>query len=108
MNDVPQIPSGDSSRRLILRNSAFAAGGVAVLGAIAAGGATMLGTIVSGSREAAAQTKMTPTAVSYQGTPQGAQRCDNCTQFESPASCKVVTGTIAAAGWCKLYAKKPA
>jgi hypothetical protein len=108
MDDVPQIPSGDISRRLILRNSAFTAGGVAMLGAIMAGGGALLGTIISGSREAAAQTKMTPTAVSYQSTPQGPQRCDNCTQFELPASCKVVTGTIAAAGWCKLYAKKPA
>jgi hypothetical protein len=108
MDHAPQLPSGELSRRLILRNSAFTAGGVALLGTIMAGGAAMLGTIVSGSRQAAAQTKMTPTAVGYQGTPQGPQRCDNCTQFESPAACKVVTGTIAAAGWCKLYAKKPA
>src|ERR1700690_1795209 len=108
MDDVPQIPSGDVSRPLILRNSPFTAAGVVMLGTIMAGGAAMLGTIISGSREAAAQTKMTPTAVSYQSTPQGPQRCDNCTQFELPASCKVVTGTIAAASWCKLYAKKPA
>ena len=108
MDDAPQIPPEHPSRRSILRRSAFTVGGVAMLGAIMAGGAAMLGTMISGNRAAEAQTKMTPTAGSYQVTPQGPQRCDNCTQFESPASCKVVTGTIAAAGWCKLYAKKPA
>jgi hypothetical protein len=108
MDDAFRIPSAGLSRRSVLRNSAFTAGGAAMLGPLMAGGAAMLGTIMSASREAAAQTKMTPTAVSYQGTPQGPQRCDNCTQFESPAACKVVSGNIAAAGWCKLYAKKPA
>lgn len=78
-----------------------------MLGTIMAGGAATLGAIMSGSHEAAAQTKMTKVAVSYQGTPQGPQRCDNCTQFEVPAACKVVTGAIAAAGWCKLYVKTP-
>jgi hypothetical protein len=87
MDDAPKINSAELSRRSILRNSAFTAGGVAMLGTIMAGGATMLGAFMSGSREAAAQTKMTPIAVGYQGTPQGPQRCDNCTQFESPASC---------------------
>ena len=78
-----------------------------MFGTIMAGGAAMLGAFMSGSSEAVAQTKMTPIAVGYQGTPQGPQRCDNCTQFESPASCKVVSGNIAAAGWCKIYVKKP-
>jgi hypothetical protein len=108
MDDALKIRSAELSRRSILRNSAFTAGGVAMLGTIMAGGAAMLGAFMSESREAAAQTKMTPIAVGYQATPQGAQRCDNCTQFESPASCKVVTGNIAAAGWCKIYVKKPA
>jgi hypothetical protein len=108
MDDALKILSAGLSRRSILRSFAFTAGGVAMLGTIMAGGAAMIGTMVSASREAAAQTKMTPTAVSYQSTPQGPQRCDNCTQFESPAACKVVSGNIAAAGWCKIYAKKPA
>ena len=107
MDHAPSI-SAEVSRRSILRNASLTAGGIAMLGALMAGGAAMLGTMVSGSREAAALTKMTPMAVSYQGTPQGPQRCDNCTQFETPAACKVVSGTIAAAGWCKLYAKTPA
>jgi hypothetical protein len=105
---APKILSTELSRRSILRNLSFTAGGTAMFSAITAGGAAMLGTILSGNREAAAQTKMTPISVGYQGTPKGAQRCDNCTQFESPAACKVVQGNIAAAGWCKIYAKKPA
>jgi hypothetical protein len=108
MNTAAKIMPTKLSRRSILRNSVFTAGGVAMLGTVMAGGAALLGTMVSGSREAVALTKMTPTAVGYQATPQGPQRCDNCTQFESPAACKVVSGNIAAAGWCKIYAKKPA
>jgi hypothetical protein len=45
--------------------------------------------------------------VKYQDTPKGEQRCDNCALFEPP-SCKTVDGTIAAQGWCIVYAKKPA
>jgi hypothetical protein len=108
MDATPKIPSTELSRRSVLRNSALTAGGFAMLGTIMAGGVAMLGALMSESREAAALTKMSPTAVSYQSTPQGPQRCDNCTQFEVPAACKVVTGNIAAAGWCKLYVKKPA
>ena len=84
------------SRRSLLRKLALSAGGAAVLGT------------VSKSREAAAQGKMTQQLVAYQATPHGAERCDNCIQFEPPSACKVVEGTIAAAGWCKLYVKKPA
>jgi predicted NBD/HSP70 family sugar kinase len=108
MDDASKILPAELSRRSILRNFSLTAGGAAMLSTIIAGGVATLGTILSGTREAAAQTKMTPVSVGYQGTPKGAQRCDNCTQFESPASCKVVQGNIAAAGWCKIYAKKPA
>jgi hypothetical protein len=68
----------------------------------------MLGTTVSGNRVAAAQTKVTQKAVGYQDTPKGTHRCDNCAQFESHSSCKVVEGNIEPAGWCKVYGKKPA
>jgi hypothetical protein len=96
MDDAPKIRSAELSRRSILRNLAFTVGGAA-----------MLGTTVSGNRAAAAQTKTTQKAVGYQDTPKGAQRCDNCTQFEAPSSCKVVEGNIEPAGWCKVYVKKP-
>jgi hypothetical protein len=97
MSDVSKTRSAELSRRSILRNIAFTAGGAA-----------MLGTAVSGSRVAVAQTKMTQKAVGYQDTPKGAQRCDNCTKFDAPSSCKIVQGNIEPAGWCKVYVKKPA
>ncbi len=97
MNYAPKIRSAELSRRSILRNLAFTAGGAAVLG-----------TTVSGNRVASAQTKATQKAVGYQDTPKGPQRCDNCAQFEPPSSCKTVQGPIAPAGWCKVYVKKPA
>jgi hypothetical protein len=89
--------SAAPSRRSILRNFAFGAGGAAILA-----------TGVAASRVAEAQTKATQKAVGYQDTPHGAQRCDNCRQFEPPASCKTVQGTVAPGGWCKVYVKKPA
>src|SRR5580704_9598099 len=97
MDDAPKIRSVELSRRSILRNLAFTAGGAA-----------MLRTTMSGNRVAAAQTKATQKAVGYQDTPKDAQRCDNCSQFEPPSSCKVVEGKIEPAGWCKVYVKKPA
>lgn len=97
MDDVSKIRSAELSRRSIMRN--FAA---------AAGGAVVLGTTMSANRVAAAPTKVSQKAVGYQNTPKGAQRCDNCTEFEAPASCKVVEGTVEPAGWCKIYVKKPA
>ncbi len=96
MDDVAKIRPAELSRRSILRNLAVTAGGAAVLGT------------ASGNRVAAAQAKVAQKVVGYQDTPKGAQRCDNCTQFEAPSSCKVVEGSIAPAGWCKVYVKKPA
>jgi hypothetical protein len=97
MADEPETRPAALSRRAMLRKLALSAGGAAVLGAAA-----------SGSREAAAQTKATQKAVGYQETPHGAQRCDNCLQFQPPSSCKTVEGTINPGGWCKIYVKKPA
>ena len=84
------------SRRSLLRNVTLAAGGAAVLS-----------TAALADRADAADTKVAQKAVAYQDTPKGPQRCDNCTYFEPPASCKVVAGTISPSGWCQLYAKKP-
>jgi hypothetical protein len=97
MGDAPKIRSTAVSRRAILRNLAIGAGGAAVLAAT-----------VAESRDAAAQSKATQKAVGYQDTPHGAQRCDNCRQFEPPSACKTVQGTIAPSGWCKIYVQKPA
>lgn len=97
MKDEPKVRSAQLSRRVVLRNVAFAAGGAA-----------LLGTTLGASRADAAPTKATQKVVGYQETPKGAQRCDNCSQFEPPSSCKVVEGKINPAGWCKVYVKKPA
>jgi hypothetical protein len=52
--------------------------------------------------------KASQKVVKYQDTPKGEQRCETCVQFEAPSSCKTVDGTVAAQGWCMVYAKKPA
>jgi hypothetical protein len=97
MSDVSKSSSTEHSRRSILQKFMFSAGGVA-----------MLATTLSGNRVASAQTKPSQKVVGYQDTPHGEQRCDNCLQFVSPSSCKVVEGDINPAGWCKVYVKKPA
>jgi hypothetical protein len=96
MADASKIRAAQLSRRSLLRNAAFAAGGAAILGTAV------------GPRRAEAATKATQKVVGYQDTPKGALRCDNCTHFEPASSCKVVEGTINPAGWCKVYAKAPA
>jgi len=97
MSDARNLRPAELSRRKILRNFAFTT----------AAGIAVLGTATVGARQAAAQSKASQKAVGYQDTPKGAQQCDNCRQFAAPTSCKVVEGTIAAAGWCKMYVKAP-
>jgi hypothetical protein len=77
-------------RRTLLRIGLFGAGATVLLAAA----------------PAAAATKMSQKAARYQATPKGAQRCDNCNQFQAPTACKVVDGDISAAGWCLLYVAK--
>jgi high potential iron-sulfur protein len=43
----------------------------------------------------------------YQATPKNDQQCSECTKFQPPQSCSVVTGTISPKGWCKLYEEPP-
>lgn len=71
----------------------------------AAGGGAILGVGLLGS-PAAASTKLTQKASRYQATPKGKARCDNCTQWQPPSSCKIVEGTISPSGWCLFYVKK--
>ena len=70
------------------------------------GAALTSGSALLGAMPAAAGSKFSQAMAKYQATPKGAQSCANCTQFEPPAACKVVEGTISANGWCFLYAKK--
>ena len=83
-------PSRPLSRRCLFRKVA-AGGGIAMFGAIAS---------------ELAFAKATQKAAGYQDTPKGEQRCDNCSQFEAPSSCKIVEGEINPDGWCRVYVKK--
>ncbi len=80
------------SRRLMLRGVVFVAGA-----------GTLLASTV---RADAAQ--IAKKEVQYQDTPKGADRCDGCSLFIAPASCKTVEGDISPAGWCMLYKAKAA
>ena len=73
---------------------------VATVGSGAAIGASLIGA------PAYAANKIPQKAVSYQTTPKGKLRCDNCALWQAPSSCKLVDGTIAASGWCSLYKAK--
>jgi hypothetical protein len=78
------------SRRLLLRASVTAIGGVvAVLG--------------MGSP---AEARMSQKAAGYQLTPKDGQSCANCSLFKAPSSCTLVDGVIIPAGWCRFYDKK--
>ena len=83
---------GDVSRRGFLQVAAI--GGGAILGVGIVGYPTT------------ASAKMSPKAISYRPTPNGNQRCDNCTNFQAPGGCKLVDGPILPSGWCILYNPK--
>jgi hypothetical protein len=82
-----------SSRRQFLADLALLAGGATVLAAVAA--------------PQAAFAKVGPGDVGYQPTPKGSAKCSNCTQWQGPDACKVVSGKINPNGWCSIYVKKP-
>lgn len=92
MSDKGPAREGQVSRRDFLFAAAAGSGAVVV--------ATLTAT------PAAASNKMPQNAVSYQTTPKGTQRCDNCSLWEGPSSCKLVGGTVAPSGWCVLYKQK--
>jgi hypothetical protein len=91
------IGSQGVSRRQVLTIAAGAAG-ASLTGAAA----------VIGASTTARAAKVSQQTAKYQDTPKGEQRCENCIQFEAPSACKTVDGTVAAQGWCMVYAKKPA
>jgi hypothetical protein len=75
--------------------------------ALIVGGGVLVGAGVLADSAAAAATKMAQKMVSYRDKPQGNARCDGCAQWQAPASCKIVSGTISPNGWCTLYAPAP-
>lgn len=44
--------------------------------------------------------------VQFQYTPNGSQRCSNCSLFRPPNVCSAVAGSVASEGWCTIWRKK--
>ncbi len=86
--------ANEISRRRLLRGATLVAGGGALVGA---------GLMAS---TAAAQAKVTQQLANYQAKPNGDARCDGCSQWQAPSSCKVVQGEISPSGWCTLFVAK--
>jgi hypothetical protein len=83
----------DLSRRVFFRRAATYGVGAAIIHGL-------------GLNLAIAQAKVPQKSVSYQGKPQGTQRCDGCSNFQAPNACKLVEGEISPQGWCSLFTKK--
>ena len=88
----------DVSAQALSRRSVLAAAGCLIS---ASSGVVMAAT------EASAQSKISQAVVAYQGSPNGAQQCDNCELFQPPSACKNVVGEVSPQGWCKIWRKKP-
>jgi High potential iron-sulfur protein len=67
-------------------------------------GLAVVGAVVAPSTEA--QEKIAQAMVQYQPTPKDGNKCSTCVNFEAPASCKIVAGSISPNGWCIAYAPK--
>jgi len=52
------------------------------------------------------QQKVAKAMVQYQDSPKGGHQCSTCSNFVSPASCKVVSGKISPHGWCSIWTPK--
>jgi hypothetical protein len=50
-----------------------------------------------------AQAKTSKVEAAYRSSPNGRQRCANCSWFASPSGCGVVKGAVGANGWCNLW-----
>ena len=67
-------------------------------------GLAVVGGVVVASAEA--QEKIAQAQVQYQTTPKDGNKCSTCVNFEAPAACKIVAGSISPNGWCIAYAPK--
>jgi hypothetical protein len=56
--------------------------------------------------EARAGAKVPKNQAGYQDTPRGGARCDRCTQYQPPTSCKIVEGAVSPSGACNFFAPK--
>jgi hypothetical protein len=62
----------------------------------------------AGPRAALGQQKATKAMVQYQDSPKAGHQCSSCSNFVSPSSCKVVSGTVSPRGWCAIWTPKSA
>lgn len=60
----------------------------------------------SQSDQSAGGSQVSKEDAQYQDHPNGQQSCSHCANFEAPSGCVLVTGTVAADGWCKLFKAK--
>ncbi|HQT38134.1 MAG TPA: high-potential iron-sulfur protein [Acidocella sp.] len=76
--------------------------------ALKAGIAVIAGTSVAAlaTRASAQSAQAAPASVAYQTKPNNGAQCSGCVQFVPPNACKIVSGVIAADGWCELYSPK--
>jgi hypothetical protein len=74
--------------------------------AIASAGLLMLRVPVAAHAEEK-QKKLSKSEAAYQDTPKNDQQCSECTRFQPPKGCSVVSGDIDPRGWCKLYEAPP-
>ena len=75
---------------------------------IAAAGAGLL--LLQARRQAEAQqsqAKLSKPTRPIRISPKNGQQCSECTKFQPPKGCSVVTGDISPKGWCKLYEAPP-
>jgi hypothetical protein len=64
----------------------------------------MLGAATAGVGAATrAQAMTSKAAAAYRGAPNGRQSCANCSYFNAPSRCGVVSGPVSARGWCNLW-----
>lgn len=55
---------------------------------------------------AVAQQKTSQADVDYQSTPKDNQRCEVCSNFQPPKTCRTVQGDISPNGWCQMFVRK--
>ena len=60
---------------------------------------------LSTQANAQGQPKLPQKAVAYRTTPNGDQKCGNCSLFIKPNACQKVAGDISPDGYCILYRK---
>jgi hypothetical protein len=84
-----RLYSAERSRRVLLRDVAYAAAGIALTSAC--------------DQAFAAKAKKSQADVAYQDFPHGIERCEICAPFLPPDQCRTVLGPVSRQGWCKIY-----